>query len=131
MQFRELCSWPLTFIMQKRDHFRLLRHHYSESPVIPLSNDIWYRCVAHGFITFDFLIFYRWSKRNELIKLYTIYTSTSTSTRMRPPSIRWLFCHFFGCACKKKKTKNNYELNTEFEFLKCLIRGRSYNPTVR
>jgi hypothetical protein len=54
-------SWPLTLIMQKRDHFRLLRHHYSESPVIPLSNDIWYRCVAHGFITFDFLIFYRWS----------------------------------------------------------------------
>ena len=54
-------SWPLTLIMQKRDHFRLLRHHYSESPVIPLSNDIWYRCVAHGFITFYFLIFYRWS----------------------------------------------------------------------
>jgi hypothetical protein len=26
-----------------------------------LSNDIWYRCVAHGFITFYFLIFYRWS----------------------------------------------------------------------
>jgi hypothetical protein len=25
-------SWPLTLIMQKRDHFRLLRHHYSESP---------------------------------------------------------------------------------------------------
>jgi hypothetical protein len=55
------CSWPLTLIMQKRDHFRLLRHHYSESPVIPLSNVIWYRCVAHGFITFYFLIFYRWS----------------------------------------------------------------------
>jgi hypothetical protein len=52
---------PLTLIMQKRDHFRHLRHHYSESPVIPLSNDIWYRCVAHGFITFYFLIFYRWS----------------------------------------------------------------------
>jgi hypothetical protein len=45
---------PLTLIMQKRDHFRLLRHHYSESPVIPLSNDIWFRCVAHGFITFYF-----------------------------------------------------------------------------
>jgi len=30
----------LTLIMQKRDHFRLLRHHYSESPVIPLSNDM-------------------------------------------------------------------------------------------
>jgi hypothetical protein len=43
------CYWPLTLIMQKRDHFWLLRHHYSESPVIPLSNDIWYRCVAHGF----------------------------------------------------------------------------------
>jgi hypothetical protein len=55
------CSWPLTLIMQKRDHFRLLRHHYSISPVIPLSNDISYRCVAHGFITFYFLIFYRWS----------------------------------------------------------------------
>jgi hypothetical protein len=55
------CSWPLTLIMQKPDHFRLLRHHYSESPVIPRSNDIWYRCVAHGFITFYFLIFYRWS----------------------------------------------------------------------
>ena len=55
-------SWPLTLIMQKRDHFRLLRHHYSESPVIPLSNDIWYWCVAHGFITFYFLIFCRWSK---------------------------------------------------------------------
>ena len=55
------CSWPLTLIMQKRDHFWLLRHHYSESPVIPLSNDIWYRRVAHGFITFYFLIFYRWS----------------------------------------------------------------------
>ena len=54
-------SWPLTLIMQTRDHFRLLRYHYSESPVIPLSNDIWYRCVAHGFITFYFLIFYRWS----------------------------------------------------------------------
>jgi hypothetical protein len=54
-------SWPLTLIMQKHDHSRLLRHHYSESPVIPLSNDIWYRCVAHGFITFYFLIFYRWS----------------------------------------------------------------------
>jgi hypothetical protein len=54
-------SWPLTLIMQRRDHFRLLRHHYSEIPVIPLSNDIWYRCVAHGFITFYFLIFYRWS----------------------------------------------------------------------
>ena len=54
-------SWPLTLNMQKRDHFRLLRHHYSESPVIPLSNDIWYRCVSHGFITFHFLIFYRWS----------------------------------------------------------------------
>ena len=53
---------PLISIMwQKRDHFRLLRHHYSESPVIPRSNDIWYRCVAHGFITFYFLIFYRWS----------------------------------------------------------------------
>jgi hypothetical protein len=26
-----------------------------------LSNDIWYRCVAHGFITFYFLILYRWS----------------------------------------------------------------------
>jgi hypothetical protein len=47
--------------MQKRDHFWLLRHHYSESPIIPLSNDIWYRCVAHGFITLYFLIFYRWS----------------------------------------------------------------------
>jgi hypothetical protein len=56
------CSWPLTLIMQKRDHFWLLRHHYSESPVIPLSNDIWYRCVAHGFNTFYFLIFYHWSK---------------------------------------------------------------------
>ena len=31
------------------------------TPVIPLSNDIWYRCVAHGFTTFYFLIFYRWS----------------------------------------------------------------------
>ena len=58
---KTIFSWPLTLIMQKRDHFRLLRHHYSESPVIPLSNDIWYRCVAHGFITFYFLIFYRWS----------------------------------------------------------------------
>ena len=56
------CSWPLTLIMQKHDHFRLLRHHYSEIPVIPLSNDIWYRCVAHEFITFYFLIFYLWSK---------------------------------------------------------------------
>ena len=55
------CSWPLTLIMQTHDHFRLLRQHYSESPDITLSNDIWYRCVAHGFITFYFLIFYRWS----------------------------------------------------------------------
>ena len=57
-------SWPLTLIMQKCDRFRLLRHHYSESPVIPLSNDIWYRCVAHVFITFYCLIFYRWSNKN-------------------------------------------------------------------
>ena len=56
------CSWPLTLIMQKHDHFRFLRHHYSDSPVIPLSNDIWYRYVAHEFITFYFLIFYLWSK---------------------------------------------------------------------
>ena len=51
---KTIFSWPLTLIMQKRDHFRLLRHHYSESPVIPLSDDIWYRCVAHEFITFYF-----------------------------------------------------------------------------
>ena len=67
---------PLTLIMQKRDHFRHLRHHYSESPVIPLSNDIWYRCVAHGFITFYFLIFYRWSKvehvRGHLWHIYSV-----------------------------------------------------------
>jgi hypothetical protein len=55
--YKTNCSWPLTLIMQKHDHFRLLRHHYSESPVIPLSNDIWYRCVAHGFITFYKCIF--------------------------------------------------------------------------
>ena len=61
-------SWPLTLIMQKHDHFRLLRHHYSESPVIPLSNDIWYRCVSHVFITFYFLIFYRWS-----ITVFTVF----------------------------------------------------------
>ena len=63
--------WPLTLIMQKRDHFRLLRHHYSESPVIPLSNGIWYRCVAHGFITFYFLIFYRWSTEQDYILLFS------------------------------------------------------------
>jgi hypothetical protein len=40
--------------IQKHDHFRLLRHHYSESPVIPLSNDIWYRCVAHYILFFWF-----------------------------------------------------------------------------
>jgi hypothetical protein len=68
-------SWPLTLIMQKHDHFRLLRHHYSESPVIPLSNDIWYRCVAHGFITLYFLIFYRWSSLGYgfLMPLSTIF----------------------------------------------------------
>jgi hypothetical protein len=71
-------SWPLTLIMQKRDHFRLLRHHYSESPVIPLSNDIWYRCVAHGFITFYFLIFYRWSiiQSLEIVKQFPKYYVT-------------------------------------------------------
>jgi hypothetical protein len=55
---KTIFSWPLTLIMQKRDHFRHLRHHYSESPVIPLSNDIWYRCVApwvHYILFFDFL----------------------------------------------------------------------------
>ena len=76
-------SWPLTLIMQKRDHFRLLRHHYSESPVIPLSNDIWYRCVAHGFITFYFLIFCRWST---ICVLYLV-------TLLRPRHDRPTFVH--------------------------------------
>ena len=53
--------------------------------VIPLSNDIWYRCVAHGFITFDFLTFYSWSIRkgsvtkcnNTSLAIQPIWTTAS------------------------------------------------------
>jgi hypothetical protein len=64
---KTIFSWPLTLIMQKRDFYGII----IESPVIPLSNDIWYRCVAHGFITFYFLIFYHWS--NILIDKYIVF----------------------------------------------------------
>jgi hypothetical protein len=94
---KNIFSWPLTLIMQKHDHFRLLRHHYSESPVIPLSNDIWYRCVAHGFITFYFLIFCRWSINDKLINNIRIRFSQTlplvfSATGSSPPGV--IFIHF-------------------------------------
>jgi hypothetical protein len=107
-------SWPLTLIMQKRDHFRLLRHRYSESPVIPLSNDIWYRCVAHGFITFYFLIFYRWS--NVIENLEISQCSVARRVHICRKSRKWSrFCII------KVKGQEKFVFRFRLSFEKCIF----------
>jgi hypothetical protein len=77
-----LCACQTTAI----EHTILIQHFNCSSFLFPMPYK--YRCVAHGFITFYFLIFYRWSNLNKANN-----QTSSRRTWKRPRNVKYRFCY--------------------------------------